>query len=250
MNFYSEFSKYYDLVFPLSSATLEFLKERAGKESAVLDIACGTGTYTLALSPYVREITGIDLDKRMIETAEEKMKEKGRENVRFAPGDMTDLNIFPDNHFGLIFCIGNSLPHLGTRKDVEIFFHEVYKKLKSGGKLIVQTINFEKILKNQETGLPTIEGEGVTFVRNYSYDTHKNPEDIESVSFDTELKIMEKGSSEEKIFTNSVGLLTLTSDELEKYAESFREIKFYGKFDGTEFDKDKSVPVIMKAVKP
>ena len=49
---------------------------------------CGTGNYALSLSPYVKEIIGIDINTKMIEEA----NKKNIKNLRIIQGDITKLD--------------------------------------------------------------------------------------------------------------------------------------------------------------
>lgn len=51
-------------------------------EMDVLDIGCGTGLLTLFLQPRVRNITGIDSSRGMLDVLDRKVRERGLANVR------------------------------------------------------------------------------------------------------------------------------------------------------------------------
>nr|MBC8452812.1 methyltransferase [Spirochaetota bacterium] len=63
--FYATLSEYYDEIFPLSKSTENFiLQELANrKQLRILDIGCGTGSLSIALSrsSLVKAVTAIDL---------------------------------------------------------------------------------------------------------------------------------------------------------------------------------------------
>ena len=59
----------------------------------VLDIGCGTGLISLALSPWVKEIHGLDISPKMIERAKKNCSEAT--NISFGVGKITDLEIPP-----------------------------------------------------------------------------------------------------------------------------------------------------------
>ena len=52
------------------------------KSMKVLDFGCGTGLLSFFLHPYVKEITGVDTSKGMIDVFEKKIKEGKVENIR------------------------------------------------------------------------------------------------------------------------------------------------------------------------
>lgn len=248
MKFYDELSKYYDEVFPYSKLTKDFLsdvlKESISKDLnkensvRVLDIACGSGTYTIELSKESDEAIGIDLDDLMIIKAKEKALENNVSNVKFYVMNMLDIDNIESN-FSLAFCIGNSLVHLKDRKEVAQFFNKVYSKLNDGGSLVIQTINFKRILDNNLKGLSTIEvKDTLSFERNYIYED----KDSQSVIFDTTLKL----DKENETLKNQVTLLTLKQEEIEKMAKDagFKDIEFFGNFMKAPFDEQNSIPMI------
>jgi SAM-dependent methyltransferase len=66
MDFYQSISAHYDLIFPVDPQTVDFIGGRAKPGSRILDIACGTGGYSLALAEKGHRLMGIDLDQSMI----------------------------------------------------------------------------------------------------------------------------------------------------------------------------------------
>lgn len=58
----------------------------SGSES-VLDLYCGAGTISLFVSPYAKEVEGVEIVPEAIGMAEKNKKENGVENVRFVLGE-------------------------------------------------------------------------------------------------------------------------------------------------------------------
>ncbi|MDP4181321.1 MAG: class I SAM-dependent methyltransferase, partial [Bacillota bacterium] len=58
MGFYDEISKYYDYIFPSFEEQLRFINDIAGEPPrSLLDIACGTGSYSIKLAKKGFDIT-------------------------------------------------------------------------------------------------------------------------------------------------------------------------------------------------
>ena len=111
MLFYKDISIYYDKIFPLNSAAVEFLEKEFDGKKKILDLACGDGKYSDSILSPDRSVTGLDLDKGMLEEAEKKYDQKN--NIKFVYGDMLELSsVFKRDKFDGVFCIGNSLVHL------------------------------------------------------------------------------------------------------------------------------------------
>ena len=65
----------------------------------VIDIACGTGALSLAMTRSAGHVTGIDLSEDMITTARRTSQRRRVSNVSFSLLDATDLSCFPDLSF-------------------------------------------------------------------------------------------------------------------------------------------------------
>jgi 2-polyprenyl-3-methyl-5-hydroxy-6-metoxy-1,4-benzoquinol methylase len=242
MKFYKELSKVYDTVFPKDEKTLNFLLKDLKSNSKVLDLACGTGTYSLALALKGHRVDAIDLDEEMIQLA----KGKGGLYANFAQGDMTKLQEeFQGKKYDLVFCIGNSIVHLKNKEKIEKFIQDIYEVLTDDGALTVQIVNYDRIIKHDIKALPTIERpeKGVKFIRNYDYKKEE-----EKVEFQAEL-IINKNDKEE-IYENSVDLIALQKDEINDMFNNagFKDIKIYGNFSEEEYNED-SFALVIKAVK-
>jgi ubiquinone/menaquinone biosynthesis C-methylase UbiE len=68
-----------------------------------LDAACGPGVVSRALAPMVGEVVGVDVTPAMLEVARREASAAGIGNVRFAAGDLTDLDL-PDAAFDGALC--------------------------------------------------------------------------------------------------------------------------------------------------
>lgn len=243
MSFYEELSKYYDVIFPTSQATVNFLEERVVASSKILDMACGTGNYSIKLSELGHQVYGIDLDDRMIDMANAKSKSKGL-TTSYLSGDMRDVgDIFTNGEYNLVFCIGNSLVHLQTTDEIEKLLEDIYRIIDINGKLVIQIINYDRILKYKIDHLPDInrQEKGVRFIRKYDYKSEEN-----KIYFNTEIIVEDSNGA--RSFTNSIPLLPLQSFELVEILEKvgFSDIKLYGNFNGGEYSLE-SYPTIVVA---
>ncbi|HUW92537.1 MAG TPA: class I SAM-dependent methyltransferase [Bacteroidales bacterium] len=65
----------------------------------VLDVACGTGSLSIAMAGRAKQVMGIDLSEDMIITAQRVARRKRIENTLFELRDATDLSYFTDKQF-------------------------------------------------------------------------------------------------------------------------------------------------------
>ena len=245
MAFYEEISKYYDIIFNKDETTADFLKKHLSNSNRVLDLACGTGTYSIEIAKGGHSVIGIDLDKAMIDKAKAKAEAVGGGalDINFYAEDMRKFKALSgEGLYDVIFCVGNSLVHLNNRGEILQLFKDIYDSLKEAGWMIIQIINYDRILNNNITSLPVIkrDSEGVQFIRNYSKTLEES-----IISFDTQLIV--SNESGEKSYKNSVPLLALRSDEIIRLAESagFSNNQLFGSFDGSDYKED-SYALILK----
>ncbi len=111
----------------------EYLKKFTNKNYKILDLGCGSGELTLKLSPFFKEIVGIDPFEEYIKTAKKLKKTLGVKNVIFKVADGKKLS-FEDEYFDIVFSSRGPLSS-------EInFIKESFRVLKKEGLMIEETI--------------------------------------------------------------------------------------------------------------
>jgi len=158
MEMYDAFSADYDRFVDWSgrlAAELPFIEGRlrAAGVCRVLDTACGTGMHALALAQRGYAVVGADLSAGMIERAVVNAREAGME-ARFEVAGFGELGAKVGGGFGALLCLGNSLPHLLTRGELEGALADFATCLEPGGLLLVQDLNFDAVLARRERWLP------------------------------------------------------------------------------------------------
>ncbi|HSR12985.1 MAG TPA: class I SAM-dependent methyltransferase, partial [Thermodesulfobacteriota bacterium] len=83
----------------------------------VLDVACGTGRHAIALAAQGYSCMGCDSSRGMIAMARENARRFGAD-VRFEIADFSALSAISET-FDAVLCLGNSLPHLLSRRDLD-----------------------------------------------------------------------------------------------------------------------------------
>ena len=82
-------AEYYD-AFTKQVADIEFYSNFLNNNTDVLELGCGTGRVSLALSEEAKSFVGIDISKAMIAEARKKC---AKSNVEFILGDITNLSL-------------------------------------------------------------------------------------------------------------------------------------------------------------
>ncbi|NQU31923.1 MAG: class I SAM-dependent methyltransferase [Bacteroidetes bacterium] len=168
MDFYTRISKYYNDIFPINQAQISFVLSSSSESGKMklLDVGCGTGGLSIAISPHFDLISAIDTNDDMLEIARNTSSAK---NIDFQNCGMLDIDKdFNDSSFDTVLCFGNTIVHLQSLKEIELFFRKVKQLLKPSGKFLFQLINYDNVLSNSLAGLPTIENDRIKFERSYS----------------------------------------------------------------------------------
>ncbi len=104
-------------------------------DSTVLDIGCGAGRTTIALSKKGYRATGIDLIPEMIDAANSQAATYGAE-VDFQIMDAVNME-FPDESFQNAFFSFNGIENIPGKNNREKVIADVYRVLKRGGCFIL-----------------------------------------------------------------------------------------------------------------
>jgi len=238
MSFYQSIAKYYRDIFPLQPVQAHFVREsfKDPTKSALLDVGCGTGDLSRKLADSFGRVTGIDLDTAMLDFA----RESAPENLEFFILDMLNIQKrFGEGTLNGVLCFGNTLVHLNTPESISAFIQQTRMVLGSSGKLLLQLINYDRILDQGIQALPTIETEQCSFVRNYQYD-----ETSHMVNFESILTIKSRAES----IRNRIPLYPLRQAELQSMLSEagYSSISFYGNFKKDALEKD-SIPLVVEA---
>ncbi|MDD3594285.1 MAG: 23S rRNA (uracil(1939)-C(5))-methyltransferase RlmD [Candidatus Gastranaerophilales bacterium] len=70
-----------------ASNIVDFIKDKVDNVQSLLDVYCGAGAFSIALSGKAQNITGIEYSKSAIEDAKENLKLNSVDNVEFLQGD-------------------------------------------------------------------------------------------------------------------------------------------------------------------
>lgn len=107
----------------------------------VLEVGCGEGLFLAELASVNKntQVYGIDNREGILQKADERLKEKGIENVRLSQADATSLP-FEDSYFDAVVCI-NVIFNLESKEIVRKVLGEIARVCKKGGRVIVDFRN-------------------------------------------------------------------------------------------------------------
>ena len=238
MSFYKQIASYYHHIFKINANQVDFIKLKIPESDCkVLDIGCGIGTLSLELTNYYKNVLGIDMDAEMIRAASKKEKDESK-SIQFQQLSMLKLDAFIDkNSVGGIVCFGNTLVHLNSLDEIAHFLQQSKAVLKSNGKLLLQIVNYDKILTKNIQQLPVIENDEIIFERNYCYRKSEN-----KIDFNTRLTV----KSTQQIIENSIELLPLLKKELALLLNNagFNNCNYYGNFNKESYSIDSPALIV------
>ncbi len=114
------------------------LRQFKMKPRTVLDVACGEGTFAVAMAKNGHPVTGVDQSREMLRLARMRARTEGV-RVRFLRRDMRSLSFREE--FDLATCWYDSLNYLLRQEDLERTFRGVRRALKEGGFFIFDMNN-------------------------------------------------------------------------------------------------------------
>jgi len=169
--FYDGFADEYDAMTQFitrlgqQEAVLAALLERYPARNAI-DMGCGTGVHTIALDRLGINVAGVDISAEMLTRARQHAAQF-ESAARFVHGDF--LTVLPERSADLIFCLGNSLPHLASVEELTRVLRHWQTLLAPGGHVIVQLLNYEQVLEKKERIVNIRSTDGRVIIRFYDF---------------------------------------------------------------------------------
>jgi glycine/sarcosine N-methyltransferase len=224
----------------------------------ILDSATGTGMHAIALAKLGYSVTGVDISTGMVETARRNASEAG-EDVHFAVAGFgntastltaekkgTDQPV--EIHYDVVLCLGNSLSHVESNRELVEALRDFSTCLSPGGLLILQNRNFDAVMVAKERWMEPQSyqnsiGEWI-FLRFYDFlpDGHIqfNIVTLKRITgIDWKQSVMET-----RLIPLTQNLLFNALDE-----SGFEQVKAFGSLSNTPFDLDTSGNLVVTARK-
>jgi|GEM_PF-2144174 len=269
---YQQLAADYHLFFPARQAQLDMISSLADpQDGTVLDVGSGTGEYVCALVNRGYDAAGIELDEAMHARATARHQEilldaTGR--PRLIVGDMLRLDKYFQPPLNLVFCIGNTLAHLGSEAEVASAIDAMWKLTRPDGCVLIQLVNFNHVLRSGQLvavsgqqrvadrdsepafiyDLPTLtatrdDGTRIEFARQFMMRRAADLEDPgsppEKLIFHTRIKAGQQAGDHYN------PLMLLTSDRLKFCLPRDASRTWYGDFAGAEWTDESPASIIV-----
>ncbi|MCZ7609242.1 MAG: class I SAM-dependent methyltransferase [Ignavibacterium sp.] len=241
--FYNTASSYYDRMIDFESALnkrkiqlSDFIE--SGVSSAA-DVGCGTGMDSISLAMLGLCVTAFDPSTEMINAAKENCEKKNTQ-IKYCNYSAADIPNKFFNKFDLIVSLGNTIANINPDQ-LEKSFDKIFKMLKTDGKILIQILNYEKILKEKERIINITKKENEYFIRFYDYGNNDLTFNILKFNAD---KTLDKELISTKIFPYKL-------KELKKLFKKtgFNKIQLFGGLDKSLFDPKVSNDLVIYAEK-
>lgn len=197
--------------------------------SRVLDLACGSGRRTIELSRRGQRVLGLDPDERAL--AEARAAAKGEKlNVHFIKADPRQISYRAE--FDAVIALDSAFGQLGNDRDDRRCLESVKKALKPGGKLLLDVLNKEWLMRHFEPNYweQGEDGKGAVVLDQISYDFEKGRLDNRRIIVGTD------GKRVPSFVSLRVYALTELKTQLEAAGLSYRQS--WGGFDGAAYGMD------------
>jgi len=144
---------------------LERLVESYGPRD-IVEFGCGTGRVATGLSQLGYHVAGVDISRDMLKEA--RKKAVGLKNIPdFIKADIININL--QNKFDMLLCLGNTVPLIYRLPDARRLFRNFARHLRPGGILIIQQLNYDKILKEKPRTFAIDTIENHLRIKQYNY---------------------------------------------------------------------------------
>lgn len=155
--FYDNMATQYDKLFRDWQASMTshaafldevFVSAGFGRDTRVLDCACGIGTQCIGLAKLGYPVTASDLSAGELEEARHRAEEHGV-SVRFAQADFCALDQVFGEQFDIVIAMDNALPHMLTGEDLSRAVKSMADRVRPGGLLVVSIRDYDRLLEEK-----------------------------------------------------------------------------------------------------
>jgi glycine/sarcosine N-methyltransferase len=140
--------------------------------SSAIDAGAGTGFHSILLAKLGVDVTAVDVSREMLSRLETNAERFGV-SVQIVVSDFASLPKAIDRTYDAVFCLGNSIAHTDTDSLPADSLEGFHSLLHYGGTLVLQLLNYERILSERNKIQNIREENGKTFIRYYEYHTNR-----------------------------------------------------------------------------
>ena len=242
-DFYNELAGDYDDMISFNKAVEKkknILKNFIDRNTRnVADVGCGSGVDSIAFSNLNMNVDAFDPSIEMIKIAETNSKKMNSKIVTHNYQADKIPNEF-NNKFDLVISLGNTFSNIPN----DLFPNSLkrcYEILKTEGRVVIQILNYKKIIENKERIINVTESENKIFVRFYDFYE-------EQIVFNI-LTLNKKNLSERKLCSTQIYPYLIDNFKKGLSAAGFSQVKFFGDLKLSEYLESQSSNLVIIAIK-
>ena len=208
-------------------------------DRAAADLGCGSGLDSIALARAELKVTGFDISAGMIAEAKKNAR-RNKAKINFSVSPIKKIDSSFNKKFSFALSLGNSLANINP-KEISQSIKKIYSLLEPDGHILIQILNYDKILLYKKRMVGITEDEINMFIRFYDFGKDKTYFNI--------LKIEKGNSAAHSLITTEI--FTYRSGEMIKMLKSagFKRIKKYGGLDKSPYITSESADLVITAFK-
>lgn len=237
--FYNSFAEDYNSMIPLEKqveSKTDFFKLFIDDDTkSAADLGAGSGADSIALVKLGLNVTAFEPSQEMLKQAEINFTKQSVE-VDIYNKKISEIDEKFHRSFDLVVSLGNTFANINN-EEIEQSAVKVLSLLKTGGKAIIQLLNYEKVLKEKERIVNITESKEKLFIRFYDFCGDK-------VYFNL-LSFHKSGLSNRQLITTEIFPYTKSFIEKLFVKNRAHKIEFYGDMKMNKFDENKSNDLIM-----
>ena len=203
------------------------------------DLGCGTGADSIALAFSGLKVTAFDPSTEMLKYAKANSQSEGV-NITFNKSTIEAITINFNNTFDLVVSIGNTFANV-SRESFTASVQKCYDILNGGGLLVIQVLNYEKIIAERKRVVNIKEGSKNYFIRFYDF---INGEIIFNI-----LIFDKSNPGQNKLISTKIYSYLINDFSSELKRAGFESIGFHADLESTKFDKSQSNNLVVTAIK-
>jgi ubiquinone/menaquinone biosynthesis C-methylase UbiE len=203
------------------------------------DLGCGTGIDSIALSSLRLKVDAFDPSSEMIKAAKENAKGEGLK-INF---HNYSIDLIPDkfyDKFDFAISLGNTFANIEQEKFQNSIFR-CFDILKSNGLLLIQILNYKKVVEAKQRIVNITEGNNKYFVRFNDFLTGE-------IIFNI-LTFSKEKPSKYNLISTKLFPYNYLDFKIELENAGFTSIEFFSDFKLSTFNTRQSKDLVIKAVK-
>ncbi len=158
--FYDDMASNYDKLFADWQATTKeqadiidkiFNRFGLGKDSNVLDCACGIGTQAIGLARLGYNVWASDLSEGELQEAKNRAEAAGVE-IDFRQADFCKLAQRFERQFEAVIAMDNALPHMLSVESLKLAVESMIGRIKQSGLFVASIRDYDAVLEQKPAG--------------------------------------------------------------------------------------------------